>query len=65
MNQTVAIELNLINAILQYLSKRPFDEVVMIVPALKQQAEASLQAQQQPQPDTQPQSDMQPEELAE
>lgn len=46
MNPTAAIELNLINAILQYLSKRPFDEVAMLIPALKQQAEASLQAQQ-------------------
>lgn len=48
MNPTAAIELNLINAILQYLSKRPFDEVAIIIPALKQQAEASLQTQQQP-----------------
>ena len=48
MNPIAAIELNLINAILQYLSKRPFDEVAMLIPELKRQAEESLKVQQSP-----------------
>jgi hypothetical protein len=44
--QKVTIELDLLNATLDYLGKRPFEEVQGLIYALQQQARASFQAQQ-------------------
>lgn len=46
MGQTVTLELDLVNATLAYLGEQPLKDVLHIFSGLKQQAEASLQAQQ-------------------
>lgn len=46
-NPNVDISLELVNAVLAYLGKRPFEEVQGLIGALQQQAQASMQAKQQ------------------
>lgn len=45
-NPNVEISLELVNAVLGYLGKRPFEEVQGLISAVQQQAQASMQAEQ-------------------